>query len=541
MPKSTPVIFKKSLLAAAVVSLSACSTMPQAPDLSGVGDGIVKAGKATASAGKKTWNTTTYLLGFTDAPGDEADAPSDEQLLIAQTQDHDDVNQVLPLVDAPADTAGAEETAEAQPTVIQQATAVINPDENAAENFTVLTDGTTAVAEDALPADTMASVSEDVVHEVAENETLWDIAKLTTGDATNWHALADINDLEQNANVFPGQQLIIPGALAKEEYTSTLAIPAVDSLTDTQSNDSATEDQPVIAAARDVRENIRATEQADVADLVTDTQANDEQVADAAAQLASAEQDATPIDLNDGETLWDFAKRTTGDATNWQAIASQNNFTEKQSVTVRPGQTIFVPLSLLKDNTQASASEQSTDEQATEEAVIAAVTETPEIATETATSAPAAALPESAQDEPQLAQDSGTAVELDASLTDTATAEVEGTELDGSGVAIAEGTSLDETQPVTVVEATYKSDDTLNPVQADDESAQMVENENIPAEIMVSGTYYPKAVYNNADFSSSLLMRVSPGTTLQVSRAMGTWFEVETDQGVGYVHQRDIK
>lgn len=544
MPKSTPVIFKKSLLAAAVVSLSACSTMPQAPDLSGVGDGIVKAGKATASAGKKTWNTTTYLLGFTDAPGDEADAPSDEQLLIAQTQDHDDVNQVLPLVDAPADTAGAEETAEAQPTVIQQATAVINPDENAAENFTVLTDGTTAVAEDALPADTMASVSEDVVHEVAENETLWDIAKLTTGDATNWHALADINDLEQNANVFPGQQLIIPGALAKEEYTSTLAIPAVDSLTDTQSNDSATEDQPVIAAARDVRENIRTTEQADVADLVTDTQANDEQVADAAAQLASAEQDATPIDLNDGETLWDFAKRTTGDATNWQAIASQNNFTEKQSVTVRPGQTIFVPLSLLKDNTQASASEQATDEQATEEAVIAAVTETPADVAEAASDELAAALPtaEPLQDAQQLVQDSSAVVNTDTSLTETATALVEGSTLnDNNSAESTEGSLLDETKPLTIVEATYKTDDTLNPVNADDETSQIIENTNIPAEIMVSGTYYPKAVYNDADFSSSLLMRVSPGTTLQVSRAMGTWFQVETDKGVGYVHQRDIQ
>ena len=58
---------------------------------------------------------------------------------------------------------------------------------------------------------------------------------------------------------------------------------------------------------------------------------------------------------------------------------------------------------------------------------------------------------------------------------------------------------------------------------------------------MVSGTYYPKAVYNDADFSSSLLMRVSPGTTLQVSRAIGSWYEVSTDQGTGYVHARDIK
>jgi len=59
--------------------------------------------------------------------------------------------------------------------------------------------------------------------------------------------------------------------------------------------------------------------------------------------------------------------------------------------------------------------------------------------------------------------------------------------------------------------------------------------------VMVKGTYYPKAVYNNADFSSSLLMRVSPGTQLLVSKAIGPWLEVKTNKGVGYVHSRDIK
>jgi len=59
--------------------------------------------------------------------------------------------------------------------------------------------------------------------------------------------------------------------------------------------------------------------------------------------------------------------------------------------------------------------------------------------------------------------------------------------------------------------------------------------------VMVSGTYYPKAIYNEANFSSSLLMRVSPGTELKVSKAVGPWYEVVTDKGVGYVHSRDTK
>ena len=76
---------------------------------------------------------------------------------------------------------------------------------------------------------------------------------------------------------------------------------------------------------------------------------------------------------------------------------------------------------------------------------------------------------------------------------------------------------------------------------ADEMAAESVAEGTAPDEIMVSGTYYPKAVYNDADFSSSLLMRVSPGTKLLVSRAVGPWYEVATEQGTGYVHARDIK
>jgi len=69
MSKSTQFVFKRSLIAVSIVSLSACSTMQnQTPDVvSGVGSTLAKAGKATANAGRKTWNTTTYLLGFTDS------------------------------------------------------------------------------------------------------------------------------------------------------------------------------------------------------------------------------------------------------------------------------------------------------------------------------------------------------------------------------------------------------------------------------------------------------------------------------------------
>jgi len=107
---------------------------------------------------------------------------------------------------------------------------------------------------------------------------------------------------------------------------------------------------------------------------------------------------------------------------------------------------------------------------------------------------------------------------------------------------LAETSVLDETQDIKIVEATYKGDTSLEPLVSDTgASMEITHNASIPTEIKVSGTYYPKAIYNDADFSSSLLMRVSPGTTLQVADAIGSWFKVETEEGVGYVHQRDIQ
>ena len=91
----------------------------------------------------------------------------------------------------------------------------------------------------------------------------------------------------------------------------------------------------------------------------------------------------------------------------------------------------------------------------------------------------------------------------------------------------------DETQPITIVEANF-SDPDNKPISIATDAQDVQSLASIEPDlnnIMVSGTYYPKAIYNDADFSSSLLMRVSPGTSLKVSKAMGNWFEVETDKG----------
>lgn len=57
------------------------------------------------------------------------------------------------------------------------------------------------------------------VHEVKSGETLWRIARLTTGDGTNWRTLADFNNLESGVRILPGQQLKIPADLVTPRLT----------------------------------------------------------------------------------------------------------------------------------------------------------------------------------------------------------------------------------------------------------------------------------------------------------------------------------
>ena len=430
------------------------------------------------------------------------------------------------------------------------------------------------------------------MHVVGIQETLWNIAKTTTGDANNWHVLADINNLEQSATVFPGQELIIPADLLKQNYdlpapSDSLAIndadedaaaeslavnkadvdAAAESLAVNEADvDAATESLAVNEADVDAATESLAINEADV-DAATESLTVSETSVDSAADsllasevgvdsaadtlgLNAADADvttddtevletatlfvssgepaidvsvaATPFDLQDSETLWDFSKRTTGDATNWQAIAAHNNFTEKQAVTVRPGQTIYVPQAIVRDGLGADLpSADGADSLAInatdtgEELVETAAAEVADANTVVTSSAAAASA--------DIASDISTVAAAALPL------ETEAPE------------NVDETPDIRIVEATYKSDETLKSLEVEGGSVTIVENANIPEQIMVSGTYYPKAIYNDADFSASLLMRVSPGTTLQVSKAMGTWYEVQTDKGVGYVHQRDIQ
>jgi len=488
-------IFKKSCLAVAVLSMTACSSTPRIGDFDAgrLGDNLVRAGKGTVGAGVKVgkgavdigyrmFDETAYWLGFGD------DRPGDGSLPAGTDSTLDEVDMALLEEDA---VLPGDDMAEINPVTIESAELITNDSadllksdplagtssdselldtQDTLKPITVAAEGT-----EALPAaeTTEMVASADLIHEVSSDDNLWTIAKRTTGDANNWHILADINNLAPDAGVHPGQLLTIPADMVRPELSNSAAA------TQQAANDVDTQKLAPESESEKLAQN-------DAAPATPRLKVPEE---NAETEILAAN-DGMTFELESGETLWDFSKRTTGDATNWKQIAAMNGFTEEQAVKVWAGQKIVISENLVR----------------------------PELS---------GAMPVIVADE---------TVEV---------AAVDKTAADASAAVLAGNNLTDETQPIKIVEAAFKADPAAAaPLSEDTLAADAEETLNdgtLPSQIMVSGTYYPKAIYNNADFSSSLLMRVSPGTTLEVSRAMGSWYEVETNQGIGYVHQRDVK
>jgi len=498
-------VFKLSFLAAAVLSLSACST---APKIAGVDLGEVGAG--LSEMGSSAWEGTKNLLhiGPTEPELlDEVDLAlmEDDANMEAIQLAANDNEPVLPLDDTPATMTDLisnepllpqdyakqqnkpafgqipDQPAVAGSTLVLGDTATQQPATTLQQQLLedeALAAGTELLStKGAAPVETVAS--NDMTHVVGENETLWVIAKRTTGDANNWHVIADINNLAPNAAVFVGQKLVIPADMVKPSEAvaaESIAVvqveePAIVALNIPAKKTAEPQiEEAVVAAA----EQIKTTAPADAGNIMAD---------------------ATALKVGNGETLWDFAKRTTGDATNWKLIADKNLFDEKQLASIRPGQKIYVPTDMVRSRDASGALIAKGAEGTVPTAVIGG------------------ALPQNKE-------------AIDATA------------------AVLAGTNQPEGK-VKIVEAAYQDSDGITPVTAESLSKEaaiaVAENDDKLGKVMVSGTYYPKAVYNQADFSSSLLMRVSPGTQLLVSKAIGPWLEVKTDKGVGYVHSRDIK
>ena len=315
---------------------------------------------------------------------------------------------------------------------------------------------------------------------MGENESLWVLAKMLTGNANNWRALAEINDLGESGSVYVGQQIRIPADMKRVPLDDELAINSEAASTET-------------SAAETLQ--AKATEETDSKPMM-------------AADASTG--DSEEFKVLAGESLWFFSERTTGNAANWTKIAQANGMSESEANNLRFGQTIKVPVDMVIDGAtagQQQAAAEPTMKQASEKDAALAVADAIQ---PTESKAP------------------------DAKVTLAAATDKPATGSAADDIKIVEANF--QSEPPKELQLAKRADDLL----AKQEAATPAGAEADDA-IMVSGTYYPKAIYNEANFSSSLLMRVSPGTKLTVSKAVGPWFEVVTDKGVGYVHSRDTK
>lgn len=494
-------VFKLSFMAAAVLSLSACSTAPKYDGVNTAqnSSSLSKIGNKTKELGSNAWEGTKNLLNIGSVDSellDEVDLAlmDDDAVTDAVQLASNDSQPLLPGLNVQTTLT---DTFEDQPLLPQNSleqetntfgkvpvqlaagsTMVLGETPQQLTDQEVLTAGTQVMP----AAETVAS--QDMTHVVIESENLWSIAKSTTGDANNWHVIADINNLAPNASVSIGQKLIIPADMVKPVEAASMAVAQADVMQPAAAQPVLVE-QPAVVALN-VPSN--TTEEAVVATA--------DQIKPAApADAANIMTNATALKVGAGETLWDFAKRTTGDAINWKQIADKNLFDEKQLAAIRPGQKIYVPTDMVRSRDASGVL----------------------IARGAEGTVPTATL--------------GGALPQNKEAIDASAAVLAGTNEPGGKVKI--------------VEAAYQGSDGIAPVTAESLSKEAAlavnENDEQLGQVMVSGTYYPKAVYHEADATSSLLMRVSPGTQLLVSKAIGPWLEVKTDKGVGYVHSRDIK
>lgn len=514
MNNRIPPFFKVTTLAAALMTLSGCATSSLPAGTAGIGQSIgetiMDAGRVTANASLKAFETTTQIVGL-----DRLNRSNDENADEVDVAQQDTLNTWPAEQSAVATGVNVPPTAEAQPIGMPAIASIPAIDPNAIPVATV-----------------------DYTHKVGQQETMWTIAKSTTGNANNWRILAEINQLDLNTPMQIGQEILVPADLVLPELVASLTPSELlqNTTTDVSSADASGRvgvsvlppldlpDSPEVAIEPISQASLESDpiNPAPAADIFTGDDGEELIIVEASASTPAVTEDvieeaaieidptlgAVALKADLGETLWDMAKRTTGDATNWKPIAEHNGFSESDIGRIRYGQTIYVPAELAKAEFGGDKVE--------ENSVATIELAEPDAVAEI----PAA----------DAAADAAATDNLVAASTENTDQQA----IDATAELVASTNNLlDETQDIQIVEATYTSTDV--------ESVVPVEVSQTDQIIMVSGTYYPKAVYNEADFSSSLLMRVSPGTEMTVSKAMGAWFEVQTENGIGYMHSRDIK
>lgn len=92
---------------------------------------------------------------------------------------------------------------------------------------------------------------------------------------------------------------------------------------------------------------------------------------------------------------------------------------------------------------------------------------------------------------------------------------------------------------VVVTAIPRKGEFELNPIDQNSAGSRAASSDAFAQSIKVIGSYYPKGIYSAPQTSSTLLMRVTPGTTFDLEATIDGWFKITTENGSGFIRHSD--
>lgn len=98
--------------------------------------------------------------------------------------------------------------------------------------------------------------------------------------------------------------------------------------------------------------------------------------------------------------------------------------------------------------------------------------------------------------------------------------------------------STTDVAPVVVTPINTNRNFDLTPI--DEQSASTPQSfAGTGTQIKVTGTYYPKGIYQEPAAYSRIMMRAAPGTVFSLDTQVNQWYRIETPRGTGYIRVSD--
>ena len=194
-------------------------------------------------------------------------------------------------------------------------------------------------------AESTSQLMQTNTYELSAGETLWSFAARTTGDGQRWREIAELNGIEDVRNIPAGKSLMIPQSdsaapqMMGSQYSDAQLLPA-DGDTDAMASDT------WISGSETEFEEFTVIESAPIEEAVMN-------VSSGVSHSAMSDQTAIEVPagptqaytLRNGETLWGFSQRVTGNGANWRTIGKINGIVSEHNVLA--GTSLIVPSSMV--------------------------------------------------------------------------------------------------------------------------------------------------------------------------------------------------